>query len=287
LINAVYVNGDSFTEGCEISHHLSSIHEGYYSLNDFIKQSPDQLQKKQYDYIKKWNEFSIKDPTIQHRMKFEKENRWSTYLSKLIDRPVLNMSSQGGSSLYAISFRTMQDLQYLKKNNFNITDVVIQLTGTNRYSVFSHTEKGQEPNDHKIPYNLISFNQNYTEKNLSKLYDMLIEHEWDFANHRYLFDLFLLENTIKSITSARIIFVDSVFFTNSALLSSPWTDIEFDNLHFLNDYVKKIKSELELSMISCITADEPDTLTGGLHFTAPVHKKFAQKIAKRYFNGKK
>lgn len=281
----IYVNGDSFTEGCEIGDHLTELWTGYYSLNDFVSLGQESLQKRQQDYVDKAIRYYNTHPEIAKLTKdFQEKNRWSAVLGRILDRPVCNISSQGGSSLYAISFRTVQDIQLLKKKNYNITDIIIQLTGSFRYSIFKHTNDGEEPNPEKFPhYKIISFNAGSVDKNLQKVMETYYNHELDFGQHRFLFDLFLLEKTLKSITNARIIFVDSLFYTTSPLLESPWDTIEFEEGHFLNDVVRDYKNKTKLSMISTIKLEEANTVTGGLHFTSNVHKRFAKLIAKEYF----
>lgn len=281
----IYVNGDSFTEGCEIGDHLTDFWSGYHSLHDFVSLSPEELQKKQQDYIEKRKEYYFANQKMGKITKdYQEANRWSTILAKILDKPVCNISSHGGSSLYSISYRTIQDIQLLKKKNYNITDIIIQLTGSFRYSIFKHTNDGEEPNPEKFPhYKIISFNAGSVDKNLQKVMETYYNYEADFGQHRFLFDLFLLEKTLKSITNARIIFVDSLFYTTSPLLESPWDNIEFEEGHFLNDVVRDYKNQTKLSMISTIKLEEANTVTGGLHFTSNVHKRFAKLIAKEYF----
>jgi hypothetical protein len=59
-------------------------------------------------------------------------------------------------------------------------------------------------------------------------------------------------------------------------------DLSPDN-HIIK-FKKQLDQDIKLSMLECVEPSEPDTITTGLHFTAKVHRRFAELIAETYFN---
>jgi len=293
--NIIYVNGDSFTEGSDMADHMYPFFKRYYSLNEITSEDIDiRLSNQRASVLNKskFHRTSDDRQLIDKINRFQTDNRWSTVLSKLLNRPVYNISSHGGSSMYAIAYRTIADLYRLQQEGFTITDTVIQVTGAHRYSFFAETNDEEEPQrDSNIRYyhirtgNPLSPNRINTEL----LQAISLEESVEMAEYRWLHDVCMLKNAIENLTKSRVIFVDSVFYLKQF---NGLRSFDFSNSPWLNknptDYVLNFKkildNEMKLTMLNCIGNNEPDTITDGMHFTAPVHDKFAQQIARTYFN---
>jgi hypothetical protein len=289
----IYVNGDSFTEGCEISHHLASFSKKFYSINEirehFKTGTIATLQRKHWNlyhlFFKKNKDISLS----QKMMDYQFNNRWSKRLEKKLNRKVFNLSSSGGSSMQAITYKTLTDLYSLTVQGYNITDIIIQLTSSSRYSFFKNTLPEEEPPlDPSIPiierqkYNIISANPH--SKTYSKFAESIFIEEQGYSFLRYIFEVYTLVNSIKANYNSRIILLDSMFYRPTCLDIQPTSlDHLIDKNHFLFNFKEQLDKDVELSMIECIDHDEPDTMTMGGHFTSKVHDIFAEKISNRYF----
>jgi hypothetical protein len=292
----VYVNGDSFTEGSDMADHMYPFFKGYYSLKDITSQNIDVRLAEQTAAIDSKFNFHVErgssDPLVQQINQFEYDNRWSNKLSEVINRPVYNLSSQGGSSMYAIAYRTMSDIYLLLQQGYTITDVIIQVTSAHRYSFFKNTEDHHEPQrkHNSRYYHILSGNTLHSPGLNKDLLKMIITEEpADMAEYRWLHDVYMLKNAIAQLTGARVIFVDSVFYVRTIsdvnsfdFKYSPW--LNKNPTDYLLDFKKTLDNEIKLSMLDCIDNDEPDTITNGMHFTAKVHERFAKLIARTYFN---
>lgn len=287
----VYVNGDSFAEGSDTASHLYPFFKKYHSLHDIITEDADSRLARQLSTLdEKYNFISDKITNkllIEEISQFEINNRWPSTLAKELGVPVYNLSSQGGSSMYAILHRTMSDLYRLQKQGYTITDVIIQLTSANRYSFFNETQDYEEPQYKRNHYHYHIKTINAVAN--TEIFNVINSQEpIDMAEYRWLHDVYLFRHAMASVTDARLILVDSAFYRKSILGHKTF---QFDESHWLNknqdDYLlnfkKQLDDEVELSMLDCIDLNEPETVTDGMHFTAKVHELFAKKIAERYF----
>ena len=203
----------------------------------------------------------------------------------------MNISSHGGSSMYSIAYRTIADVIALQNDGYNITDIIIQITSCGRFSIFKNTEIFEEPpgtrHHRHSNYNIFTTNAMSSRgtKYQSLVDQMLLHESFDFNEYRVLHDLLMLKSSLTSLTNARIIIVDSVFYKKTigsdAFFSLEACQLSKNN-HVLQ-FKKQLDSDIELSMLECLDPDEPDTMTVGMHFTAKAHDIFAKKIAERYF----
>jgi len=289
--DVIYVNGDSFTEGSDLDYHLLPFFERHYSHRDVINGDQAKLFEVQNIFLNKQIDFYNNNPAqLEQCYDYRKKMRWSSILSNILNKPVLNFSSQSGSSMYAICYRTLQDLMMLKRKGYDVTHIIIQLTGPTRISTFKETAWDEEPD-----YTQNKFLERQKYKIISRLLSdpSDIQHQaliasdepLDISETRFIYELFLFKNAIENITDAKLIFVDSVFFKRTIYDIEGFTDIFLflQHKHYLLDFTEKMKEQVELSMLDCIDVDEPDTITVGFHFTEKIHKKFAEKIAERYF----
>jgi len=289
--DVIYVNGDSFTEGCDLADHMTTSFKKYYSLHEILTEDLETREASQKAAAEQKFNF-YRDPAnlelCRQMEQFKIDNRWTSTLSKELNRPVFNVSSHGGSSMYAIIYRTMVDLNKLQKQGYTITDVIIQVTSPSRYSFFSNTKDYEEPqflvNDYYYHIKTADFTAN------SELFNLIHSLEsYDMAQYRWLHDMCMFKYAIASITNARLILVDSVFYRSNLkgikdfqFNTSPLLNKNIDD--YLLNFKKQLDDEIELSMIECVDLNDSNTMTNSLHFTTKIHDIFAKKIAERYFS---
>ena len=285
--DVVYVNGDSFTEGCDIADHLFPHFKKNYSLNELLSiPFKDAIANQQKSIQDKAN-FGKSHPGINAELNaYQRSLRWSAILQNILNKPVINLSSQGGSSMHAIAYRTIADVVALKDQGYNITDIIIQITAGGRVSIFKNTEDWEEPPSREpiLKYNITSANIQ-SSKYQDMMNQILLHETYDFSEYRVIHDIFMLKHALSALTNARIIFVDSVFYKKTL---SDHKFFTFKNCNLSNNihvvqFKKQLDQEIELSMLECVEPDEPETMTTSMHFTAKVHELFAKKIAERYF----
>jgi hypothetical protein len=290
--NIIYVNGDSFTQGCDVEYHLRPTFKKNFSVNEILSIPIKQLvanQRAMFEENSQWDEANPEE--YKKLMEYQKEMRWSSRLEKILNRPVFNISSKGGSSMYAISYRTIADIIALKNAGYNITDVIIQITKAGRYSFFKNTLDVEEPiyDTQKATikkYNIVSFTAGTDVKEYQRMIEGIIMNEtFEYSEYRLLHDLLMFKHALIAITGARVIFVDSLFFKKTlGDKFFTFNNCELSEENHVFAFKKQMDNDIELSMIESVDPDEPDTMTTGLHFTAKVHDIFAKKIAERYFN---
>jgi hypothetical protein len=134
----IYVNGDSFSSGAgSLDYKLVPNYEKLKKETDFSKFS------EVLTYIDKARKQTLKSLLNFELREEEKKLSWPSILSDLTDYDVIN-SSESGSSMEGIAFRTLFDLSKLKEQN-KIPDIVlIQLTHRNRYCLYKFNKLNQE-----------------------------------------------------------------------------------------------------------------------------------------------
>jgi len=285
--DVIYVNGDSFTEGCDIADHLYPNFNKNYSSNELLAIPFKQAIQNQLTSLQEKAEFSQKYPVENSGfIAYERTLRWSSILETILNRPVLNLSSKGGSSMYAIVYKTIADVVALKDQGYNITDIIIQITAGGRFDIFKNTEDYEEPpgQSNILRYNIMSANR-YMSKYKDMMEQILSHETFEYNDYRVLHDMFMLKHALTALTNARIIFVDSLFYKKT-LSGDKFFTLKncnvSDDMHVVK-FKKQLDQEIELGMLECVEPDEPETMTTGMHFTAKVHELFAKKIVERYF----
>jgi hypothetical protein len=285
--DVIYINGDSFTEGCDIADHLYPNFNKNYSSNELLSIPFRQAIENQVKSIQEKADFGQMYPVENLGfLEYERTLRWSSVLETILNKPVLNLSSKGGSSMYAIAYKTIADVVALKDQGYNITDIIIQITAGGRFDIFKNTEDYEEPPglSNILRYNITSANRYMSE--YKDMMEQILSHEtFEYNDYRVLHDIFMLKHTLIALTNARIIFVDSLFYKKT-LSGDKFFTLKncnvSDDMHVVK-FKKQLDQEIELSMLECVEPDEPETMTTGMHFTAKVHELFAKKIAERYF----
>jgi hypothetical protein len=291
----IYVNGCSYAEGCDIGEHLYPFFKKYYSYNEFISQKVKTMERIQMSQLQNKNKFvetSANHELVESIFQYEAEKRWSSQLADILGRSVVNISSQGGASMFAIAHRTMADLSALQQQGHTISDVIIQLTFPGRYSFFGQVDDRCEPQlIRNGRYYHVKSGSLLNPQNLrrSLLEEICYEETQEMSLYRWLHEVYMLKHAIEAVTQARVIFVDSAFYLKDFYgpshfrftLQSHW--LKKNSQDYLLDFKKTLDEEVKLSMLIVIDPDEPDTVTASMHVTEKVHKKFAEQIAERYF----
>jgi len=281
----IYVGGDSYAAGEDLADHLIPGY-AYRSTNDLLNAlNTDKLAEEIYSWIIRRNEFI--DKTNSHKLWTDTchELWWSSVLEKLLSKKVMNISSKGGSSVYAICYRAVYDIKELQAAGYKITDAIIQLTGTGRYSFFTRAK------DKNIPYEkyqITSFNTSHST--FKRLTDEIVKIEdYEMSLYRTFYELYVTEILIENLIGKKPIFVDSMFFKHSEFhLPDPRFNpfnLIVDNNHpsFVTDFSKSLGERTEFSMRDCVEHNDEKVWTTNYHFTREVHERFAKKIAERYF----
>jgi hypothetical protein len=286
--NVVYVGGDSFTAGEDITDYLLPEYSEYSTaeMTELLKTNSNPSDGESWISVR--DKF-YSDPNNQglydQHNKIRNNLRWSNKLEEIINQPVLNMSSIGGSSMYAIGYRAAYDLELLKKQGYTVTDVIIQLTNASRFYFF--TNQKFEIHKNGIDYKICSITSGTNQ--FTDIFDTTIKHEDFYYNvYRLFYEIYQIEKMIESIIGKKPIFVDSVFFSDfihSVDFFKIIKDITIANEHqFIRSYAEELEKRLELSMLDCVADHDEKIWTKNLHFNSKIHQRFAKLVADRYFN---
>lgn len=279
--NIIYVGGDSFTAGEDLSDELIPGNQELSTCEyrnmlhaDWHSRLENWRNIKQQFYFQNASEFD-------NHVENNRNTRWSSVLQSVLNRPVINYSSAGGSSMFAIAYRAAFDINRLQNQGYKITDVILQLTNASRYTFF--TDSNQEEYHNKESYLIRSVNP--ASEVCMDLISAIATHEsYIHSVYRLFYEIYQAEKMIESIIGKKPIFVDSIFFEPAEFLNRNLfkTANNFDG--FIKDYSIELKDKLQLSMYKCINNQDEKVWTTTYHLNAEIHKRFAKRIAETYFN---
>ena len=287
----IYVAGDSFTAGEDIGDFLIP---GAQSRNIL---EWDNIQKN--DISRLWfqhrNKIIQDDPGLGVQFDIcNKENRWSTILSNLTNTTVIN-SSIGGSSFYEIMYKTLHDVLSLKTQGKEIVDVLVQLTSPDRYAYFTDNHKYQK-NYNKEKYLIYSFMRTGTDEPFNFYTDAHYDAQpFHFTVYRFFVDLMFFDNAMINLMGKSPIYVDSVFYKNDFRFAVSIREIVNDwflvlkrNRHLVSPEIMAfaqdmIKNRIELAMDDGVKPTDR-VWTTNFHLDETIHKRFAERVAARYFS---
>jgi hypothetical protein len=296
----IYVNGDSFAAGTDLADHLIPGCPEEQSLDDLMNRHDS---KRIMDYVN-WRHDYYNKMDTKPLMAIEEANRWSSKLSKIIDKPVIN-KAHPGSDNFSIFIRTCSDVNKLKAQGYRISKIIIQITGFMRYSYIR--DKMYSANKvfnldlnalHRLELEDGFFIRHVMPIQMES--DKITEKENEFLKRSFyeecvyddqlsttklignLLTLKMYKDAVKGATGIDPLIVDS-WFMKSYLI---YTDTE-KYLENKNSYESKLFREIFSDQFITMF-DIPDfnekSLTAGGHFNLTVHEKFAKLLAERYFN---
>ena len=270
----LYVNGDSFSAG-------SGLYDSEYVTNfDYYKSKLSGNDKSLYtEYMAHRSEclnvVRLKSPNEDVYMKLysqEKERSWVNKLSKLLGANVIN-SSEGGSSTSAILYRTVLDLNDLRKKG-NVPDlVIIHLTDPARIALIRENRVHNYRSEHNWIQSLL-LSMPHDDKEITQLLNatLLLQNDSELTLKMFL-EIMLIRSTVKEMTGKY-----PILTTTSAYIR--------DEVALALSKVTSFKDVVESSTVRLITdkqvmtryvyTDE-DRLPCG-HFTENVNNKFADGI---------
>lgn len=288
MTQVIYVAGDSFAAGEDI---------GDFLVPNSVSRTRDDFSDLLMEKVQSWQ----KDRTVWLRQdlkrldqftNYNRQHRWSTQLSQILDISVIN-SSIGGSSNYEIMYKTLHDILDLQSQGVEIKDVIVQTTSSDRYSYYCNKSAFQDGENYN-KYLISSFSRHSEKNNLYKS-DYYSRETWEMTAYRYFVDLMFFDNAITNILGKNPIYVDSVFLKRHSLLSE-YMHLVIDNNFLVSQKQKHLVSKqihefakdfvnrrIELAMDDELAPDEA-VWTTNFHLNSKVHKRFAQRIAERYYN---
>lgn len=299
-MNIIYVNGDSFTSGFNLEDEVLYPEFSPISINEWKKYNLDSSIRNEHmnKYVATREKYFAKNKIFEEdKNEIKRALRWSTKLEEKTKIKTINISSIEAADIDAILFRTLTDLNQLKKNGNTIQSVIIQLTSHMRFSAMSTSSDALKASgygqadqsaikDYMIySYPINKFNENYSIHRPKSIH--FIDYLTVFFEKMYR--LYMFENTVKHEYGIVPIFVDSIFYVNSPLgkpgIFNMLTDIKsfkHTTPQFMLDYIENFAERLELSMTNNYAVDDR-IYNPQLHVTSEVHDEFAENIANRYF----
>ena len=281
----IYVNGDSFTEGSGLWYTTLPEYECEQLVT--LKNKDPVTQTDNHRFYRNLC-FSRKIDTI----KVQKELRWSTKLEEITNKKVINISSEGGASMYSIMYKTMQDLHMIKSSGKQLTAVIIQLTGCMRQEIFYSKVKTPiiqtlwPEREINGEYNVESFSTIEFERFFKPEY-LIASMNNESKYIKFYHDVMLFDSFIQSEYEIKPIYVDSIFHKNSIRFNyedqthKTWYIEEMPK--HLQSFASELKERVELAMDDDITVTDR-VWTKDFHLSAEIHENFAQRIAERYFS---
>lgn len=299
----IYVTGDSFTAGEDLSDYLIKPDFKGYSLKEFEYYNNNSNLKEKL--FLNWNKirFNYDNYNLNEVHRNNEKKRWSNCLSNLLKIPIYN-NSEGGIAVDNILYRTVLDIHYLKACGMNIKEVIFQITEPSRFTYFDiNIDSGYHAGtpsewikklDPEIKWHKCDSNINASKSNLSKYnlfkQNILLQ---DYSSLIYkTFMLFkIYENTVRDLIKKSPIFVDSHFWKTKTMYNNLKNTIQVareNNKNWrkdfiLNNYALEFYDKLKLNMVDCILNDEEKVFTANFHVNEVIHERFAERIANTYF----
>lgn len=280
--NIIYVGGDSFTAGEDLSDKLIPSYQEFSTREYKQVVNADFLHSNLQNWRSIRKKFYLQNEgEFDNHIENNHNTRWSSVLQSTLNRSVMNYSSAGGSSMFAIAYRAVYDINRLQNQGYKITDVILQLTNASRYTFFTNTDQEEYHNGES--YLIRSVNP------ASEIYTDLISaiatHEsYIHSVYRLFYEIYQAEKMIESIIGEKPIFVDSIFFEPAEFLNRNLFKVANNFDSFIKDYSLELKDKLRLSMYKCINNEDEKVWTTSYHLNTEIHKRFAEQVAETYFN---
>lgn len=318
MSTVIYVNGCSFTHGVDIADYILDGYPEELSFND-VKHcfNNNSALDKVMEYLN-WRNLKYADivPGTTELNFAGKANRlmeqlnWASLLGDITDTEIINKSSPGSDN-YGIYLRTCNDIYNLRKQGIDVKKAIIQFTCRTRHAYIKEFQWNSYDIYRReyLDYNKLddaffvrSLNQgsslldNYSvAEKLFLSTDNRNALELDmWVNARllnYLSIVNMYKNAIQGALGIEVIMVDSLFFeleyvSNIEGCSDVEQHIDIDNPNPETYLGRTILSLFPkgFDSMSRMMDNDHKAFTPGFHFNKEVHEKFAEHLAKKYFN---
>lgn len=299
----IYVTGDSFTAGEDLSDYIIKPDFEGYSLKEFEYYNNSNLIE---DIYLSWNKirYNYDNYNIQDVLRNNEKKRWSNHLSNLLKIPVFN-NSEGGIATDNILYRTVLDIHYLKSCGMTVKEVIVQITEPSRFTYFdvninSGYHSGSHPLwiqglDPEIKWHACSRHINKSKSNVNEcnlFKQNILLQDYDSLLYKTFMIFKIYETTVRDLIKKSPIFVDSYFWKtkgmynnlNEAIQRTRINNKNWQKDFILNNYALDFYDNVKLSMLDCIANDEEKVFTANFHLNEVIHERFAERIANTYFN---
>lgn len=271
----IYVNGDSYTAGSELTDWVLPGFPGYNSVGPPIA---GEVSKEIREWTTlKWQEASKHYGSTDNYIKAEKSLAWPAELSKLDSKLFVDNGSKNGASMTGIAHRTIADLLMNKAQGIAFDRVFIQLTSCNRFEIYDVNI----PQQKFIVDKQVGWIDNLPEKTQRELGKSYVAQykDADYAI-KFLYNLCTLKQAVKGLTGQEPIILSSLFFfTNNVI-----TPLK-DNTNPLIQTLLKESGILDIADEDCMMTVHKDNNFLYLpvsHFEHRTHQAYAKIIYNKY-----
>jgi len=267
----IYVNGDSFTAGTGLSDHEF--------IPEFEKYNNISYQNYHNMRIKYIHLLPSKDPLMDAIIAYDirnKELSWPILMSRILGTEVIN-TAQGGSSMSSILYRTLLDLTKLKMEGVTPKTVIIMLTCENRITLVQTHAVIHEPTlqgkQSWIRSIVLSqpLESNHPFSSIVK--ETVLRQSKNDLITKWLLEVALLKNVVKSLTGTYPIIAAPMFVTNQVI-----KHIKNEKLINHPHFFELIQESGILNMNPELIMQPINILPDG-HYDNETHAVFAEKIS--------
>jgi hypothetical protein len=290
----IYANGDSFTAGASLSDHIIPGYPGEFTREELVtrKKEIDKFDRTKGIHAEKYVEYNkvlagdynltFSDGPSTGWVKFDGVqgmlDKSYTYISELekLDNSIKTINGAvAGASMAGICHRTVLDLLDLKSKNVKVDQVVIQLTSTGRYEVFTLNHK------HFLFDRPVGYFNNPSTQAISNA--MVVAYDNDTLLIKYMYHLTTLKEIVQSITGKFPIIIDScngqhigdsLKYTRHRVINNPYDDL---------DYFEKLVEHSMITQAHFNFMEEASHLVSrpfvyDTHFSKETHRITAKKL---------
>ena len=271
----IYVNGDSYTSGTELTDCILPGFPGYSTTGSPIVK---EVSKETKTWCAHKYPVAIKYfGSIENYYRIEKNLAWPAELGKLDPSLFVSNGSKNGASMTGIAHRTVADLLMNKAQGIAFDRVFIQLTGCNRFEIYDINIPQQKfIVDKQVGW--IDTLPEKTQRELGKSYVAQYK-DADYAV-KFLYNLCTLKQAVKGLTGQEPIILSSLFFfTNNVI-----TPLK-DNTDPLIQTLLKESGILDIADEDCMMTVHKDNNFLYLpvsHFEHRTHQAYAKIIYNKY-----
>jgi hypothetical protein len=273
----IYVNGDSFAAGIELTDWVLPGFPGYSTTESPITTT---VPKEVKDWYRAKDKIASKYfGSFENYGKAQKNLAWPAELGKLDTTLFVYNGGWGGASMTGIAHRTVADLLTLKAKGIVFDRVFIQLTSSYRFEIYDSTLI-REKFIVDRPFGWIDTLASSTQQELGKCYIEQYKNE-DLAI-KFLYNLCTLKQAVKGLTGYEPIILSSISEFTTAVIdplkNNPAPLIQL----LLNE--SGILDILPEYCMQTVHRDNNFLYCPGMHFEHRTHQAYAKIIYNKYIN---